>query len=103
MIRTISFAIAIAVLLAVSPQDHVASAQATPPESGLGSRIFFSSTRNIIPEPPGFLNPGLQLYVMNADGSEQRQLTDFIGVKLGAACSPNGRQIAFVVGAPING
>jgi Tol biopolymer transport system component len=104
MIRTTLIAIAVAVLMALGPKDHVASAQAPgEAESGLGSRIIFASTQHVIPEPAGFLTPSLQLYVMNADGSEQRQLTDFLGVKLMAACSPDGRQIAFQIGPPFNG
>src|SRR5262249_53685966 len=96
MIRMTSIAIAATVLMAVGPQNHVASAQApTASKSGLGSRIVFSSTQHVIPEAPRLLDPRMQLYVMNADGSEQRQITDFIGVKLGAACSPNNQQIAF--------
>src|SRR5215831_14992123 len=102
MIRTASIAIAVAALIAQGPQDHVLSAQApTASESGLGSRIVFSSTQHVPEEPPRLLDPRLQLYVMNADGSEQRQLTDFIGVKLGAACSPNGRHIAFHAVTPL--
>src|SRR5262245_34289715 len=98
MIRTTSIAIAIAVLMALGPKDHVASAQAPAvSNSGLGSRIVFASTRTVIPEPTAFLNPGMQLFVMNADGSEQRQITDFLGVKLMAACSPDGRQIALQI------
>ena len=104
MMRRVQIAIAAAVLISVGPKDqHVASAQATPSDSGLGSRIFFSSTRNIVPEAPTFLDPRMQFYVMNADGSEPRQITDFLGVKLMPACSPNGRQIAFQIGAPFNG
>src|SRR5262249_45372897 len=99
MIRMTLIATAVAVLMAVGPQDRVASAQAPAvSESGLGSRIVFSSTQHIIPEAPAFLDPRIQFYVMNADGSGQRKLTDFIGVKLGAACSPSGLQIAFHAG-----
>jgi len=104
MIRTTLLAIAVAALMALGPKDHIASAQAPgAAESGLGSRMIFASTRHVIPEPAGFLTPRLQLYVMNGDGSEPRQITDFLGVKLAAACSPNGRQIAFQIGAPFNG
>jgi Tol biopolymer transport system component len=66
-------------------------------QSGLGSKIVFTSTQHIVPEPP----PGLdadsraQIYIMNGDGTDQRPLTDFLGFKIGAVCSPNGRQIAF--------
>ena len=71
---------------------------------GLGSKIVFSSTQNVVPEPPPGLdiNPLGQLYLMNGDGTEQRQLTDFFGAKLAAVCSPNARQIAFLGVTPFN-
>jgi len=67
---------------------------------GLGSKIVFTSTQHIVPEPPPGLdtNPRGQLYIMNEDGTEQRPLTDFLGFKIAAVCSPNGRQIAFQAG-----
>jgi tol-pal system beta propeller repeat protein TolB len=66
-------------------------------ESGLGSKIVFTSTQHIVPEPPPGLdtNPMAQLYIMNGDGTGQRPLTNFLGFKIAAVCSPNGRQIAF--------
>ena len=92
-------AIAAGVLAVLTSGDqHVALAQS----SGLGSKIVFSSTEHVIPEPPPGLDvdPRMQLYVMNADGSEHRQLTNFAAVKIGVVCSPNGRQIAFHAGMP---
>jgi Tol biopolymer transport system component len=98
-------AIATGVLTVLASGDrHVVFAQSSgaASESGLGSKIVFSSTEHVVPEPsPGLdLDPRMQLYVMNADGSEHRQLTNFAGVKIGAVCSPNGRQIAFHAGMP---
>jgi Tol biopolymer transport system component len=71
---------------------------------GHGSKILFSSTQHVVPEPPPNLDfdPRMQLYVMNGDGTDQRQITDFLGVKLGVACSPNGEQIAFHGVTPLN-
>jgi Tol biopolymer transport system component len=36
-----------------------------------------------------------QIYVMNADGTDVRQLTADSGANLSATCSPNGLQIVF--------
>jgi Tol biopolymer transport system component len=54
-----------------------------------GSKIAFTSDRD---EP----NVSAEIYVMNADGSGERQLTDVAGYNSNApAWSPNGRKIAF--------
>jgi Tol biopolymer transport system component len=50
-----------------------------------GSRILFDSTRD----------GNTEIYVMRADGSEQRRLTDDDGEDWGATWSPDGSQIAF--------
>lgn len=60
--------------------------------SGLGSRIVFATDRDG-PGPTGFGNQ--EIYVMNADGSEQRRLTDNGALDGAPAWAPNGRRIAF--------
>jgi Tol biopolymer transport system component len=50
-----------------------------------GSRILFDSTRD----------GNTEIYIMNADGSNQRRLTDDDGEDWGASWSPDGSQIAF--------
>ena len=50
-----------------------------------GLRILFDSTRD----------GNTELYVMNADGSNQRRLTENDSEEWGASWSPDGRQIAF--------
>ncbi len=55
--------------------------------NGDGSRIAFSSDR----DGPG----SAEIYIMNPDGSDQRQLTSTPGNSNGPALSPNGRRIAF--------
>jgi Tol biopolymer transport system component len=56
-----------------------------PVYSPNGSRILFDSTRD----------GNTEIYVMNADGSNQRRLTDDDGEDWGATWSPDGSQIAF--------
>src|SRR5687767_1995232 len=53
-----------------------------------GSRIAFSSDRD---HP----NVSTEIYVMNADGSGQQQLTETPGNSNGPEWSPNGRYISF--------
>jgi len=60
-----------------------------PDYSPDGSKIAFHSNR-----PPSPKNRG-QIYVMNADGSDQRALTNTEGTNYGAVWSPDGSQIAF--------
>jgi TolB protein len=42
-----------------------------------------------------------QVYVMNADGTNVRALTDIPGYKIDPAVSPDGRKIAFALGANV--
>ena len=111
MKRMITLLVAAAVLIAFGNTGQTVVAFSPPAaaatESGLGSKIVFTSTQHIVPEPPPGLdtNPRGQLYIMNEDGTEQRPLTDFLGFKIAAVCSPNGRQIAFQsrpLGSPAN-
>jgi Tol biopolymer transport system component len=55
---------------------------------GFGSKIAFTSDRD---------DPGVstEVYVVNADGSSERQLTSTAGNSNGPAWSPNGRMISF--------
>ena len=55
---------------------------------GLGSKIAFTSDW----DDPG---ASTEIYVVNADGTGQRQLTSTAGNSNGPAWSPNGRSIAF--------
>ena len=98
MKRTILVATGMLMLAGALVDHHTVFGQApegTP--GGLGSKVVFSSTQHVVPEPPPGLDqdPRIQIYIMNGDGSEQRQLTDFVGFKIGAVCSPDGHQIAF--------
>jgi Tol biopolymer transport system component len=107
MNRLIAIATLLFVMVEAQGDRRAVFAQVPTEESqaGLGSKIVFGSTQHIVPEPPPGLDFDLrmQLYIMNGDGSEQRQLTDFIGVKIAAACSPDGQQIAFTGGqTPFN-
>jgi len=56
--------------------------------TGLGSKIAFTSDWD---------DPGVstEIYIVNADGSGERQLTSTAGNSNGPAWSPNGRMIAF--------
>ncbi|MDP9206684.1 MAG: tetratricopeptide repeat protein, partial [Gemmatimonadota bacterium] len=67
----------------------VASGAATPDHS----LIAFSSDRDG-PDPIGDMG-NQEIYVMNADGSDQRRLTFNDGVDTNAAWSPDGKMIAF--------
>jgi TolB protein len=58
-----------------------------PVQGAGGSRIAFSSDR----DDPG----SAEIYVMNADGTEQTRITDTPGNSNGPALSPDGRRIAF--------
>ena len=59
-----------------------------------GSKIAFTSTRDGDYEIYG--DQEIEIYVMNADGSNVTQLTDNSDVDLGPAWSPDGSRIAFV-------
>jgi len=61
--------------------------------SGLGSKIVFATDRDG-PDPVG--NFGNQeIYVMNADGTDQRRLTDNGAIDGAPVWAPNGQRIAF--------
>jgi TolB protein len=87
-------AIAIAGVITLSACTD--SAQLLQPTSGpqldaagaLGSKIAFTSDWDV---------PGLstEIYIVNADGSGERQVTSTAGNSNGPAWSPNGRLIAF--------
>lgn len=92
--------IAAATLFVVASSHHrIGFAQASAVDSapGPGSKIVFTSTQHIVPEPPPGLdrNPAAELYIMNGDGTDQQRLTYFPGFKIAAVCSPDGQQIAF--------
>ena len=67
----------------------------------LGKILFISNRSSAPPEPTsGPVTPssqGYELWVMNSDGSEQRQLT-FTGANTEPTMSPDGTHIAWVVG-----
>src|SRR5262245_57208335 len=85
------------ILVTIAGLTLIGFAKTTAAQTSPRSKIVFTSTQHIVPEPPPGLdlNPGAQIYIMNGDGTEQTRLTDFTGFKIAAVCSPNGRQIAF--------
>jgi Tol biopolymer transport system component len=58
-----------------------------------GSKL--AVTRVVDPVPGLGANPEAEIWVMNGDGSEPRQLTDNDTFDLGAVWSPNGKTVAF--------
>src|SRR5262249_11080542 len=85
------------------PREAFTLRDAGASELGIGSKIVFTSTQHIVPEPPPGLdlNPRAQIYIMNGDGTEPRPITDLLGFKIAAVCSPDGRRIAFNSGPPL--
>ena len=75
----------LAAILALALQAQPGYDDMWPAWSPDGRRIVFSSTRDGDPE----------VYVMNADGSEPRRLTDMPGRDAHPSWSPDGRTIAF--------
>ena len=93
MRRMTALAIAAALTLACTEPSGPRAPAAILPQvtggPGFGSKIAFTSDRD---EP----NVSAEIYVMNADGSGEQQLTDLDGYNSNApAWSPNGRKIAF--------
>jgi len=77
-------------LTGVKPPAAVAmtTAGGEPQPSPDGSRILFASDRSGQP----------QLHLMNGDGSDVRQLTNEVAGAHSAKWSPDGKQVAFVLG-----
>ena len=72
---------------------------ASPVWSADGQKILFISNRETPgnPTPPGFSEgPDFEIFVMNADGSNQRQITFNELDDEAPAWSPTGKRIAFV-------
>ena len=59
-----------------------------------GEKIAYISTPD--PKPKGYVMNAAEIYVMNADGSEQRRLTRNRVPDHAGAWSPDGQMIAFV-------
>jgi serine/threonine protein kinase len=78
----------------VTPTIEKAATSPTPPTPDRGgSQIAFDSERS----------GNLDIYIMNVDGSNFRQLTGSSGAERGPAWSPDGTQIAFYGAASKNG
>ena len=93
MTRMTALATASALTLACTdpsgPQPSAGARAHTSASPAFGSKIAFTSDRD---EP----NVSAEIYVMNADGSGEQQLTDVDGYNSNApAWSPNARKIAF--------
>ncbi len=91
------FAIAAACLMAC--QDAGLSPNTFRPlaslgsQAGQGSKIVFTTDRDG-PDPAGNLG-NQEIYLMNADGTDQRRLTDNAAIDGAPVWAPNGRRIAF--------
>ena len=70
----------------------------SPAWSPDGSRIAFSRTKIVVDDLFRREVSG-EIYVMNADGSEQRNLTDNMASEWQPVWSPDGSRIAFIRGA----
>ncbi len=61
-----------------------------------GTRIAFHSTRDTVPVGSPVGSSAFELYVMNADGSNQVRLTDNLAQDTFPAWSPDGSKLAFL-------
>src|SRR5262245_60360741 len=78
-----------------------APARAVTSPGGLGSKIAFTRTEVSLRSDQD--SPLGEIWVMNADGSGKRRLTNNTTYDLGAVWSPNGETIAFYSVNPLAG
>jgi TolB protein len=85
-------AVSIAVLGLSAPAAGAEDAEGTNAEFPMTSTVAFSSTR----DNPALFGPALEIYLMDADGTNVRRLTENTDGEAFAALSPDGKgKIAF--------
>jgi TolB protein len=92
-ISTLRLADGVITNLTSYPTDATGSGDAQPRWSPDGQQIVFVSFRDKILSSVGFFSP--MIYVMNANGSNQRRITSGGGSYGGPSWSPDGKLIAF--------